>query len=174
MADPDSTSSGVFDVDQILRLIALMKEHDLTEINLRQSDQKIQLKRGGPPPVVGYSAAPMAPAAQGTPMPAAEAIPAPPSEEAAPPDDENVVVVTSPMVGTYYTRANPEADAFVEVGDRVDPETTVCIIEAMKVFNEINLDMCGQHVSGELVAILVENEEPVEFGKPLFKVDISK
>ena len=73
------------------------------------------------------------------------------------------------MVGTFYCRANPDAPPFVNVGDPVSAETTVCIIEAMKVFNEIPAE-----ISGTIVAILVEDEEPVEFGKPLFKVDTSK
>jgi acetyl-CoA carboxylase biotin carboxyl carrier protein len=73
------------------------------------------------------------------------------------------------MVGTFYTRPNPEADAFIKVGDHINADTIVCVVEAMKVFNEIPAD-----VSGQIVAVLVENEESVEFGKPLFKVDTSK
>jgi acetyl-CoA carboxylase biotin carboxyl carrier protein len=73
------------------------------------------------------------------------------------------------MVGTFYSRPNPEAETFVRVGDHVSSETTVCIIEAMKVFNEIPAD-----VSGLIVAVLAEDEEPVEYGKPLFKVDTSR
>ncbi len=85
-------------------------------------------------------------------------------------DDENTVLIKSPMVGTFYSKANPEAaEAFVKVGDHVASDTTVCIIEAMKVFNEIPAE-----VTGRIIAVLVENEEAVEFGKPLFKVDTSK
>jgi acetyl-CoA carboxylase biotin carboxyl carrier protein len=80
-----------------------------------------------------------------------------------------VVVIKSPMVGTFYSAANPDAAPFVKVGDHVGPETTVCIIEAMKVFNEI-----PSEVSGKIVAVLVQNGEPVEFGQALFKVDTSK
>ena len=70
------------------------------------------------------------------------------------------------MVGTFYSKPNPESENFAKVGDLVTPETTVCIVEAMKVFNEIPAE-----ISGRIVAVLVENEEPIEFGKPLFKVD---
>ena len=73
------------------------------------------------------------------------------------------------MVGTFYGRPNPESESFVKVGDHVGPETVVCIIEAMKVFNEIQAE-----VSGQIVAVLADNEESVEFGKPLFRVDTSK
>jgi acetyl-CoA carboxylase biotin carboxyl carrier protein len=81
-------------------------------------------------------------------------------------DDPNVIVIKSPMVGTFYSKPNPKAASYVKVGDHVEPETTICIIEAMKVFNEIPAEM-----SGKVVAILVGEEEPVEFGKPLFKID---
>ena len=82
--------------------------------------------------------------------------------------DENIVVVKSPMVGTFYARANPNADPFVKIGDMVEPETTICIIEAMKVFNEIPAE-----TRGKIVAVLVDDEEPVDHGRPLFKVDTS-
>ena len=77
--------------------------------------------------------------------------------------------VKSPMVGTFYTTPSPDAAAFVKVGDHIGPETTVCIVEAMKVFNEIPAE-----ISGKIVAVLVEHGEPVEFGQPLFKVDVGK
>jgi len=93
---------------------------------------------------------------------------------AAPLDDENIVIVTSPMVGTFYARLSPDADPFVKVGDHVEADTTICIIEALRVRNEINLEMCGQAVSGQVVAILARNAEPVEYGGPLFKLDIAE
>jgi acetyl-CoA carboxylase biotin carboxyl carrier protein len=94
-----------------------------------------------------------------------------PSSGAAPAaaaDGENIVYIRSPMVGTFYCRANPNAAPFVKVGDHVEAETTVCIVEAMKMFNEIPAE-----VRGRIVAVLVEDEEPVDHGKPLFKVDTS-
>jgi acetyl-CoA carboxylase biotin carboxyl carrier protein len=84
-------------------------------------------------------------------------------------DGPNIVVVKSPMVGTFYNKPNPKAEVFVKVGDHIEPNTTICIIEAMKVFNEIPAE-----ISGTIVAVLVQNEESVDFGKPLFKVDSSK
>ena len=99
-------------------------------------------------------AAPAAPLAAASPAPAA-------SSDA----DSDLLVIKSPMVGTYYERPNPESEPFVKVGQEITAETTVCIIEAMKVFNEI-----AAEISGTVVSVLVQNEEAVEFGKPLFKV----
>jgi acetyl-CoA carboxylase biotin carboxyl carrier protein len=152
------TPGDVFDVKKVRRLIELMKEHDLNELDLRQADHRVRIRRGGE--VVAYSApvmpapgmaAPTAPAATG------------PAESAA---DGRMLVIKSPMVGTFYKASGPDAPAFVKVGDRIGPEKTVCIIEAMKVFNEIPAG-----VSGQVVAVLVENGAPVEFGQPLIKVD---
>jgi acetyl-CoA carboxylase biotin carboxyl carrier protein len=84
----------------------------------------------------------------------------------APVDDSKALFIRSPMVGTFYAAANPDSPPFVKVGDRVGPDTTVCIVEAMKVFNEIPAE-----ASGQIVAVLVETGAPVEFGQPLFKLD---
>ncbi len=83
--------------------------------------------------------------------------------------DAQLAVIKSPMVGTFFPAPSPDAPPFVKVGDHVGPDTTVCIIEAMKVFNEIPAE-----ISGQIVAVLVENGEPVEFGQPLFKIDPRK
>jgi acetyl-CoA carboxylase biotin carboxyl carrier protein len=169
MSDAEPNSGDVFDVDKIKSFVELMKTNDLSEINLKQGEQQIQLKRGGPPPPV-TAVMPTAAHAPALP-PQASQVPSPPPlpPQAEQTEDANIAYIKSPMVGTFYTRANPESDIFVRVGDHVEPETTVCIVEAMKVFNEI-----AAEVSGEIVAVLVENEEAVEFGKPLFKVDTSK
>ena len=92
------------------------------------------------------------------------------AEDAAPAatEDPNHSVIKSPIVGTFYTSSGPDTAPFVKVGDHVGPESTVCIVEAMKVFNEI-----AAEVSGKVVAVLVANGDPVEFGQPLFKVDVS-
>jgi acetyl-CoA carboxylase biotin carboxyl carrier protein len=160
MAKTSGGSEDVFNVDRIRRLIDLMKEYDLSEVDLRQSEQQIRLVRGGTAPVV---AAPVVQPVAAAPV-AAAAAPAAPAAEAA--DGPHIQVIKSPMVGTFYTKANPKSDAFVQVGSAVTPETMVCIIEAMKVFNEIPAE-----VRGKIVAVLVENEQPVDFGRPLFKVD---
>ena len=92
----------------------------------------------------------------------------PPATSTPSADTANIAVIKSPMVGTFYCRPNPKAEPYVKIGDRVDTTTTVCIIEAMKVFNEIPAE-----VRGKLVAVLCEDGEAVEFDKPLFKVDTS-
>ena len=103
-------------------------------------------------------------AAPVTAQPAAPAAPAAPAEPATPPDD-GTIEITSPTVGTFYSSPSPDEPVFVDVGSKVKPETIVCIVEAMKVFNQIPAD-----VSGEIVKVLVNNGEPVEYGQPLFKV----
>ena len=154
----DEDIGDVFDVDRIRDLIQLMIEHSLTEVDLRQHGQTIRLRRGveAPDPQY-YSAPPLAPSPQ--PPPGVD------SRAAATDDDADYVIIKSPMVGTFYIRPNPDAKSFVQVGQEITADTTVCIIEAMKVFNEIPAE-----VAGKVVAILVENEEPVEFGKPLMKI----
>ena len=166
MAGSEPNPDEVFEVDRIRQLVELMEEHGLSEIDLRRQEQRIRLRRGQ-----GESDAPQEVFVPATPAaaPAPVAASTDSSQAASPTDGENIRVIISPMVGTFYCRANPDAPPFVNVGDPVSAETTVCIIEAMKVFNEIPAE-----ISGTIVAILVEDEEPVEFGKPLFKVDTSK
>jgi acetyl-CoA carboxylase biotin carboxyl carrier protein len=166
---PDSVSKGddVFDIDRIRKLIELMKEHDLGEIDLRQDDQRIRLCGVGhghpvfaPSPLASapYAAAPSAPVA--TPSAGSGA-----SSESAT-DGPHITIIKSPMVGTYYSKPNPTSKDFVEVGSNVQNDTVICIIEAMKVFNEIPAE-----IRGKVVQVLVRNEEAVDFGKPLFKID---
>jgi acetyl-CoA carboxylase biotin carboxyl carrier protein len=152
---PTQPRTDIFDVKKVTKLIELMKEHDLAEIDLKQGDTAVRLKRGGD---VVMAAAPAA-APRAAPAAAGAA-------EAASAAEDKMLVITSPMVGTFYRASSPEAAPFVKVGDRIGPEKTVCIVEAMKVFNEIPAG-----VSGQVVAILVENGAPVEFGQPLIKVD---
>jgi acetyl-CoA carboxylase biotin carboxyl carrier protein len=148
----------LFNVKKVRRLIELMKEHDLSEIDLKQADHRVRIKRGGD--VITTTMLPAAPAP-------ARAAPAESAAAAAPAaSDARMLVIKSPMVGTFYRASGPDAAPFVKVGDRIGPEKTVCIVEAMKVFNEIPAG-----VSGQVVAILVENGAPIEFGQPLIKVD---
>ncbi len=155
-------SQDVFDVRRIRRLVELMNEHDLSEIDLRQGDTRVVLRRGGEsaPVALPARAAPIVP----VPSPAEPA--APPPTASAPAKEEHIAVITSPMVGTFYAAPDPDSPPYVKVGDAIGPDTTVCIVEAMKVFNQIPAE-----VGGKIVAVLVENGEPVEFGQPLFKVD---
>jgi acetyl-CoA carboxylase biotin carboxyl carrier protein len=147
-------SGDLYNVKKLRRLIELMKEHDLSEIDLKEADHHVRIKRGGE--VIATTAAPVA-------LPARQTAAEPARQSAA---DAGMLVIKSPMVGTFYKASGPDSAAFVKVGDRIGPEKTVCIVEAMKVFNEIPAG-----VSGQVVAILVENGAPVEFGQPLIKVD---
>jgi acetyl-CoA carboxylase biotin carboxyl carrier protein len=165
MANEDQSPEDidVFDVNWLRRLVEMMNEHELSEIELRQSRQRIRLRKGGEPVISGF-APPVASFAT-SPAPASSA--APPALPAA--ADTSFETIKSPMVGTFYTAPNPESPPFVKVGDHVGPTTTVGVIEAMKVFNEIPADK-----SGQIVAVLVENGEPVEYNQPLFKIDTRK
>jgi len=154
-SEPDS--GDIFDVRNFRRLVELMKEHDLSEVDLRRADERIRLRRGGELVVATHSVAPPLPA------PAAQA---PPKPSEGKPAEEKGLVIKSPMVGTFYASSSPESPPFVKVGDRVGADTTVCIIEAMKVFNEIPAEC-----TGKITAILVENGDPVEYGQALYRVD---
>jgi acetyl-CoA carboxylase biotin carboxyl carrier protein len=159
VADETSGNPGPFDVQTIRHLVALMSRHDLSEIDLRQGDQRICLRRGlhGPLPV---------PAAL---PPAQPAVAAPAPAVAAPEPDrptKTFHLIKSPTPGTFFARPKPEAESFVRVGSRVTPTTVVCIIEAMNIFNEIQAECAGV-----ITEILAENQQPVEWGQVLFKVD---
>ena len=147
----------MIDIKKLKQLVALMTENDLTEMDLEGEGEKITLKRG-PSGQVQYVPQP-APAPAPSPAPAAASSSAP--AEAAP----SGPTIDSPMVGTYYASPSPDADAFVAVGSKVKADTVVCIVEAMKVFNEIKAE-----VAGTIEAVLVENGSAVEFGQPLFRI----
>lgn len=160
--EPDDATADVFDVRRIRRLVTLMNEHDLSEIDLRQGNQRVRLRRGPEGPVYASPSVPLgAPAGPASVAPAAAAAAASPAAPA-----PTGRTINSPMVGTFYASSSPDSAAFVKVGDQVGPETTVCIIEAMKVFNEIPAE-----TSGRVVAVLVENGAPIEFGQPLFRLE---
>ncbi len=151
MSKGDKPKDDVFDVERIRQIIKLMEQHDLSEVDLQQGDEKIKLNRGSVAPV--YAAGPVA---------------APVASPAATPADadlSNTTTINSPMVGTYFARADPESAPFVKVGDNVSDDTVVCIIEAMKVFNEIPAEC-----SGKIIEILVEDQQPVDYGKPMFRI----
>lgn len=173
-----SGGSDVFNTSKIRELLELMKEYDLSEIDLMQADQQIRLARGTTQaPVLLQSPQVMMPGTAGTgtaatgaaaPLPAA-AGGSDSSAGGSASDGPHIQVIKSPMVGTFYCRPKPGADDFVKVGTKVSPDTVVCIVEAMKVFNEIPAE-----ISGTIVEILVGNEESVDFNRPLFKVDTRK
>ena len=161
MGGLSSNSGEIFDLRKIRRLVELMNEHELNEIDLRKADVRIRLRRGGEAAVSGESLSP-----RGVRSAAASPPVAAPPVEAEPASGH---VITSPMVGTFYTSSSPDAPPYVKVGDHVGPDSIVCIVEAMKVFNEIPAGVAGQ-----IQAVLVENGEPVEYGQPLFKINPGK
>ena len=150
------------DLKDIKAIIDLMKKNSITEFELERQDSKIRLKRGfnGSTP----SAAPYEDPVTLSPIqPVISAPPAVPSGNA--PAATGEVEIKSPMIGTFYRAPSPEAASYIEVGSEVNPDTVVCIIEAMKVMNEIKAE-----AKGVITQVLVENAKPVEFGQPLFKV----
>lgn len=152
----------MMDIAKLKELVALMADNDLTEVELKGDKESVTIKRGvGGAPVVHYATAAPAPAMAPAAAPAAAApaaAPAPAVATVAP-----GIHIESPMVGTFYASPNPDAGPFVKVGQQVSPDTVVCIIEAMKVFNEIKAEK-----SGVLESMLVKNGQAVEFGQKLF------
>ena len=154
----------MIDIRKLKELVRLMVENELTEIDLRDQEEKVTIKRGdNDAPVV--SQAPMmynAPApAAAAPAPAPAAAPSGDSGGA----DAGLIAVESPMVGTFYSKPNPDSDNFVSVGTEIGSDTVVCLVEAMKVFNEIK---AGQ--SGSIAKICVNDGDAVEFGQTLFLI----
>ena len=140
-----------------------MKKNSITEFELERQDSKIRLKRGtnGGAPVVQYDELAMS-----NPVPILPPVAVAPAPVGAPPVAvTNEIEVKSPMIGTFYRAPSPEAASYVEIGVEINPDSVVCIIEAMKVMNEIKAE-----VKGVITQVLVENAKPVEFGQPLFKV----
>ncbi len=146
------------DLRKIRTLLQLMNENDLAEMELEEDGMKIKFSKGM------ITTVPASPAMIAAPGAVAPAAPAPAVATEAPVEEEGHVI-TSPMPGTFYTAPSPDQPAFVKVGDTVDPDTVICIVEAMKVMNEIKAEC-----SGKVVEMYVQNADPVEFGKPLFRV----
>jgi acetyl-CoA carboxylase biotin carboxyl carrier protein len=151
------------DLKDIKAIIDLMKKNSITEFELERQDSKIRLKRGlhG-----GASSAQQDDSGSAIPMPVQLSVPAPMAAAQIPQTaSTGETDVKSPMIGTLYRAPSPEAGNYVETGSEVNPDTVVCIIEAMKVMNEIKAE-----VKGVVTQVLVESGKPVEFGQPLFKV----
>jgi acetyl-CoA carboxylase biotin carboxyl carrier protein len=149
------------DLRKLKKLIDLVQESGIAELEITEGEEKVRIVKGGQ--ITVASAAPAAPA--GLPAPAAEIRPAaaPAAAPAPTPPAPEGPVIKAPMVGTFYRSPSPDAKPFVEVGQTVKEGDTVCIIEAMKLMNEIEAD-----AAGVVKAILVENGQPVEYGQPLF------
>jgi len=143
------------DLDQLRELIRLLDEANLTEIEVEHDDDRIRVRRD---PAAVVAAAPQS----GTPAPAGN----PTSPTGAGQADEEALYVTSPFVGTFYRAPSPEVDAFVDVGDEIVVGQVLCIVEAMKLMNEIESE-----VTGTIVEVLVENGKPVEYGDRLFRIE---
>jgi acetyl-CoA carboxylase biotin carboxyl carrier protein len=149
------------DLRKLKKLIDLVEESGISELELTEGEEKVRISRNPPPSQMHYAPAYMPQQVHAT---APAAAPSAPAEAAAPAAIDGHIV-KSPMVGTFYRSPSPDAKAFVEVGSNVSAGDTLCIIEAMKLLNEIEADK-----SGVIKAILVENGHPVEFGEPLFVI----
>ena len=150
------------DLKDIKAIIDLMKKNSISEFELERQDFKIRLKRGSAAsgPAVNYDEAPSQTFIQGGAVSTSGTLTTPPAAAGA-----SELEIKAPMIGTFYRAPSPEAANYIEVGSEVNPDTVVCIIEAMKVMNEIKAE-----VKGIISQILVENAKPVEFGQPLFKI----
>ncbi len=160
------------DFKEIQDLLKLVNRSDLTEVEIEKKDFKLHIKRKGAESNVYYSS-PATPGMQLMPMP--EQVDERPSAseparkaEVADTSEDNYFTFRSPMIGTFYRSSSPETEVFVKVGDHVEKGQVVCIVEAMKLFNEIESD-----VAGKVVKILVENAKPVEYDQPLFLIDVN-
>ena len=148
------------DIRKVKKLIELLEESGISEIEISEGEESVRISRYPKP---GSSTA-LAPAAVAPPAPAAPAAAAAPAEPAAPPVRGQQV--TAPMVGTFYSGPSPGSKPFVDIGTEVKPGDTLCVIEAMKMMNQIESEFAGR-----VVSVLVENGKPVEFGQPLFIIE---
>jgi acetyl-CoA carboxylase biotin carboxyl carrier protein len=155
---PASDLSGPMDVGLLERIVKLMAANDLNTVDVRDGDKRVILKRGAPTSTTAAHSNSVSAGNFSAPAPLSH----PPAAES---EDANLISIKSPMVGTFYSAGSPDAKPFVQVGSTVDEETDVCIIEAMKVFNNIKAE-----TRGIISKILVSNGQTVEFGQPLFLV----
>ncbi len=155
--------------DEIERILSLMREHDLAEFELERDGLKLRFRKGEPhammPAVISTGASPVSHVAPAAASPAPAPQPPTPRDAVVPEDELELAVVKSPIVGTFYRSPDPGAPAFVEVGQRVKKDQVLCIIEAMKLMNEITSEY-----DGEVVNVYVENGKPVQYGERLFAI----
>lgn len=163
MAEEQKGTPSPFHVDTVREIISLMDKFGLSEVDLNDGDQRIRLRKG---PRIVPGAAMAAPALmQAAPVPVAAASAAPAGAAPAAPD-KKYLEIKSELVGTFYAKPAPDKDDFVKVGSKVSPETVVCKVEAMKIFNDITAK-----ISGKVVEVCVQNSQFVEFDQVLFRVD---
>ncbi|MBM4111606.1 MAG: acetyl-CoA carboxylase biotin carboxyl carrier protein [Phycisphaerae bacterium] len=154
------------DIRKLESLVRLMVENDLSELDLKDGEETVTVKRGGKPVVLAAPAAAPALALAAAPSPvAAPAVASAPPAAPKADDDAGCIAVESPMVGTFYATPGPDKPPFAQVGTQVGPESIVCLVEAMKIFNEIKAEK-----SGTIHKILVKSGQPVEFGQKLFLI----
>ncbi len=167
MSEDTSPASDPFDLERIQQLIELMEQHNLREVKLKRGDQVWILRRGGAEPVAAAPVFIPQPIASSQPVaaPQASGTAAPTAASAAPTADAGLAEVKSPTVGTFYAAPQPGDPPFVKVGDKVKHDTVVCMVEAMKFFNQVQAE-----VAGTVTKILAHDGDPVEFGQPLFQV----
>ncbi len=158
----------MIDIRKLKELVRLMVNNDLTELDLRDSEEQVTLRREGPggPAVVAQPMATMAPPPAAQQAGATAPADTGQSTTASAESDAGLLAVESPMVGTFYSAPDPDSPAFVTVGESVGEGTVVCLIEAMKIFNEIKTDHAGK-----VARVCVKNGESVEFGQPLFMIN---
>jgi acetyl-CoA carboxylase biotin carboxyl carrier protein len=169
VADEKRDTPRPFDVRTVEYLLKLMTEHDLAEVELKEGDQRIRLRKGAAIPVAfaspshaAYAPPPAQPAPTVAPQPAATPASPPPAPA------RNLIEIKSPMVGTFYSKPKPDKPDYVSVGSAVKPDTVVCLIEAMKLYNDIKAE-----VSGRIAEVCVKNGDFVEFNQVLFRIDPS-
>jgi acetyl-CoA carboxylase biotin carboxyl carrier protein len=155
----------MLDIRKLKELVRLMVTNDLTELDLRDSEEQVTLRRHGPGHAPQVVVAPTAASAGPAILTSAAGGTASGTATAAEALEQDLLTIESPMVGTFYSAPNPDAPPFVNVGTSVDSETVVCLVEAMKIFNEIKAEC-----SGAIEKVLVRNAESVEFGQPMFLV----
>ena len=158
-----SSADPSFNMEELRELAALVDEHGFTDFEFENENIRVRLSKMAAAPTYVQAAQQPAPATQSAasaPAPAAE-----PSRSAAEIEDESLFKITSPIVGTFYRSPSPDKDPYVKEGTAVTPESVVCIVEAMKLMNEIQAE-----TTGEIVKVYVENGQPVEFGQPLFGI----
>jgi acetyl-CoA carboxylase biotin carboxyl carrier protein len=168
----EPTAKASVNMEELRELIALLRDNGLAELELEREDFRVRLRREGVAGSTNHGPYIAVPASASVPdfapavSPAAPP-PGPPKApaEAAASEDQDLHIIPSPIVGTFYRSPSPSAEPFVKIGTSVEPQSVVCIIEAMKLMNEIQAE-----ASGEVVKIYVENGQPVEYGQPLFGV----
>ncbi|HEU5459120.1 MAG TPA: acetyl-CoA carboxylase biotin carboxyl carrier protein [Pyrinomonadaceae bacterium] len=164
-----SDPAATVNMEELRELIALMRDNGLTELELEQEEFRVRLRRDSiPSGSVHHAAMPApapAPASVLEPAPASAPTPAATEATESSSQEQDLHIISSPIVGTFYRSPSPNADPFVKIGSNVEPDSVVCIIEAMKLMNEIQAE-----ASGEVMKIYVENGQPVEYGQPLFGI----